>query len=167
MKKSRTILILRIVLGVLIALVLSHIWLFSAQDGEESGKLSLAITEKAVDLTHPALHEKAAERQSLIRAWHPIVRKTGHFGEYAVLGLLIMGEFFCFSGKRALQASFSLGLCAVLAALDEWHQTFVSGRAGQWQDVLLDSAGALCGILFLCLCVLIIRSLRSRPRTGA
>ena len=38
-------------------------------------------------------------------------------------------------------------ICFVYACSDEWHQTFVPGRAGQFRDVLLDTAGSLTGLL--------------------
>ena len=37
----------------------------------------------------------------------------------------------------------------VYAATDEFHQLFIPGRSGQVSDVLLDSAGALAGVLIL------------------
>ncbi|HJA34824.1 MAG TPA: VanZ family protein [Candidatus Mediterraneibacter merdigallinarum] len=38
---------------------------------------------------------------------------------------------------------------ALYAATDEVHQLFVPGRSGQISDVILDSAGALAGVLVL------------------
>nr|MCR4673483.1 VanZ family protein [Lachnospiraceae bacterium] len=38
-------------------------------------------------------------------------------------------------------------LCAIYAASDELHQTFVQGRSGQVSDVCLDSIGALVGVV--------------------
>jgi VanZ family protein len=34
------------------------------------------------------------------------------------------------------------------AITDEYHQTFVSGRTGRPLDVIIDSAGALIGMMF-------------------
>ena len=42
----------------------------------------------------------------------------------------------------------AMGLCAVLAALDEFHQLFVPGRDGKLSDVLIDTCGAVCFLLF-------------------
>lgn len=45
----------------------------------------------------------------------------------------------------------ALSFCALVAAVDEAIQLFVSGRSGQVTDVVLDSVGALCGIVvFVC-----------------
>ena len=43
------------------------------------------------------------------------------------------------------------GIAALYAAADEFHQLFVPGRSGQVSDVMLDSAGALAGLLILAL----------------
>jgi VanZ family protein len=33
---------------------------------------------------------------------------------------------------------------ALVASLDEWHQTFLPSRTGAFRDVVLDTIGALC-----------------------
>ena len=43
----------------------------------------------------------------------------------------------------------AVGICFLYACTDELHQLFSSGRSGQFDDVLLDSIGALLGILLL------------------
>ena len=40
----------------------------------------------------------------------------------------------------------------LVASLDETLQLFVNGRAGRVQDVLIDSAGALVGVLVVFIC---------------
>ncbi len=47
-------------------------------------------------------------------------------------------------------------LCAwiagtLYACTDELHQVFVSGRAGMWQDVCIDSSGVLTAVLLTAL----------------
>jgi VanZ family protein len=89
---------------------------------------------------------------------HHLIRKTGHFLGYGVFSL------FCFRGFwRALQGEASVSLrqlraygLAILATflvagVDEFHQSFLLNRTGQFSDVLLDTAGgvALCLALFL------------------
>ena len=71
-----------------------------------------------------------------------VLRKAAHLAEYGVLFLLL---------RRALRGSFGArpscswiaGVLTVLYAMsDEYHQTFVPGRSGRWQDVGVDAAGA-------------------------
>lgn len=63
------------------------------------------------------------------------LRKVAHAVEYAVLWL---------AARRALRSTAGAAAYAVaFAVLDEWHQTFVPGRAGQAADVLIDALGVL------------------------
>lgn len=73
------------------------------------------------------------------------VKKGAHAAGYAVLAMLLW---------RALKSSrrpfwWALLGAAVYAFSDEWHQTFVPGRRGSLVDVLIDSLGALAGLLLL------------------
>ncbi|WP_195973069.1 VanZ family protein [Clostridium thermobutyricum] len=77
-----------------------------------------------------------------------IVRKGAHFSEYAILGLLsynVMKNYF--TKKRAR-------IVAVLivffyACSDEFHQLFVSGRAGKITDVIIDTSGGIFSVLII------------------
>ena len=75
------------------------------------------------------------------------IRKGAHFGTYFLLGL------FWFLGLKNKLSSSSLAaliawlLAARYAAFDEFHQSFTADRTPLFQDVILDSVGALTGIL--------------------
>ena len=72
-------------------------------------------------------------------AWDYVVKKGGHFGAYAILAVL---------ARWALPHPLLAWLWAVLyAVLDEYHQTFIAGRFGSLSDVLIDSLGALAGLV--------------------
>ncbi len=78
------------------------------------------------------------------------VRKWAHMAEYAILALLLWRALRSGSALRAkismLFGAVLLG-CAVVAASDEFHQSFVKSRTPAVRDVLLDIAGALFGLL--------------------
>jgi len=78
------------------------------------------------------------------------VRKCAHMAEYAILALLLWRALRSGSALRAkismLFGAVLLG-CAVIAASDEFHQSFVKSRTSSVRDVLLDIAGALIGLL--------------------
>ena len=82
------------------------------------------------------------------------VRKAAHVTEYAMLALLIWrarrrpvrGDT---RPWRWREAWFALVCAALFAVSDEIHQAFVPGREGRATDVLIDSAGALAGLLAL------------------
>ena len=78
------------------------------------------------------------------------VRKGAHFGTYFLLGL------FSYLGLRprltgaGLAVIFSWLATTGYAATDEFHQMLTGDRTPLFQDVMLDSVGALTGIvLFL------------------
>ena len=74
-----------------------------------------------------------------------LVRKTAHFTEYALLGLLIRFCLQSWTGgrKHLLPASWVFG--TLYAVTDELHQLLTDGRAGRWKDVAIDSSGVLTG----------------------
>ena len=71
-----------------------------------------------------------------------IFKKTSHAAAYGVLWLL----WWLATGRRAWLA---LALTVGYAISDEWHQTFVPGRHGQWFDVGVDATGALIAMLLV------------------
>ena len=38
--------------------------------------------------------------------------------------------------------------CVAFACTDEYHQSFVAGRSASKKDVMIDGAGAFCGVIF-------------------
>ena len=71
--------------------------------------------------------------------WDLVLRKLAHVSEYAILGALLLRA----TGRPRL----ALGLAALYAVSDEVHQHFVEGRHAASVDVLIDTAGALAGVL--------------------
>jgi len=76
-----------------------------------------------------------------------VVRKGAHLTEYAVLASLLYRAFRQGRDLFGRAAAFSLFIAAVCAALDEFHQSFVSTRTASPFDVAIDIAGALAGAL--------------------
>lgn len=83
------------------------------------------------------------------RGYYPfvefLIRKGTHFVYFGLIGLAIYAALPKFS-FRVLAA----GLLTMLFALvDEFHQSFTSGRTASAQDVMLDTAGAITALLLL------------------
>lgn len=80
---------------------------------------------------------------------HFLVRKAGHFFEYAVLAFLARRAFI--TSPRALIRRWwfelSLMLVVLYALFDEWHQSFEPTRTGSVYDSLIDIAGGLTVLL--------------------
>lgn len=102
----------------------------------------------------------AEQQQVAVYDMDFLVRKSAHFLEYTMLGLILMltGRTFLTSHQKT--AAMLTG--AVYAALDEFHQYFVPGRACQVRDVLIDYSGIVTGILTALLLMRIIRAIRNQ-----
>lgn len=78
---------------------------------------------------------------------HQFLRKYAHFFIYFFLGMIVKNAL-SVSGIKGFNAfAIALGVCAFYAVTDEIHQIFVPGRRALVTDVLIDSAGALVGII--------------------
>jgi VanZ family protein len=74
---------------------------------------------------------------------HFLIRKAGHFTEYAILALLLRRAI---GGHGSRTLVLALVIATAYAATDEFHQTFVPGRTPTPWDVLIDAAGALAAL---------------------
>lgn len=76
-------------------------------------------------------------------AVHFLVRKAAHLTEYGILSALL---FRAARGERPQWkmrwSAVAVLLAAIVASLDEWHQTFVPSRTGKLSDVFIDTACA-------------------------
>ena len=83
--------------------------------------------------------------------WHHLLRKTGHVVGYGMLGLLLLRGFQATLAHRGRwigrAAVFAWLGAAFVAAMDEWHQSFIPSRTGVFSDVLLDSAAGLTALI--------------------
>ena len=81
---------------------------------------------------------------------HTIIRKSAHFLEYAVLGMLVCRAT-AVPGARPSAGAIvrTIVACGLYAALDELHQTFVPNRTGAPTDVAIDTIGAAVGTSLL------------------
>lgn len=81
------------------------------------------------------------------------IRKEAHFGSYFILGgSLFLGLQPKMKQKQVLLAGFFAWFSATgYAAMDEFHQMLTGGRTPLFQDVMLDSTGALTACLLIIL----------------
>jgi VanZ family protein len=75
------------------------------------------------------------------------VRKCAHLAEYAILASLLFRAFRQGRDSFSRAAVIALVIAALYAALDEFHQSFVTSRTASPYDVAIDVAGALAGLL--------------------
>lgn len=157
---------------VLVILWMSVIYGFSSNDAQASTEQSNIVTEFLIRIFNPTFDSLAEDvRDELVATYDGIVRKTAHFCAYALLGALMSAclIFAPFVSPAALPYKPSLAalaLCVAFAASDEYHQTFVDGRAGRFTDVLIDGAGAVCGIIFAVTVLLLVEK-KIKAKRGA
>jgi VanZ family protein len=82
-----------------------------------------------------------------------IVRKSAHFIEFAVLGILLTTTLKAYTNKILKNIFAPLFIGLFVAVSDEYIQLYSDGRAGMVQDVVLDFAGFITG---LCLTALVL-----------
>jgi VanZ family protein len=104
---------------------------------------------------YPVLHFLFGINYAQFQPWHHFLRKAGHVFGYGLLSILLFRAF-----RESLRvvgdSKWHLGWSsaavfgtAVVASLDEWHQSFLPSRTGRWQDVVLDTSAAVAAQLLL------------------
>lgn len=131
----------RIIKLVLIIIWMCFIYFMSNQPSEMSDSQSLGIIN--------ILSELGIDMNGMFGdIANFIVRKCAHFLEYMILGFLIINLV------RQDFKLYQIVLISIIgvflyACTDEFHQLFVSGRDGNFRDVLIDtSGGTLSALLF-------------------
>jgi VanZ family protein len=90
--------------------------------------------------------------QNALATLHILLRKAGHFLEYAFLAFLLFRAFR--QGSKRFRHSWFLyaGLISLgYSAVDEYLQTFIPARTGSFYDWIIDASGIACslGILMI------------------
>lgn len=137
------------VLIVLAIIWMGVIFMFSAQVSDESKSSSNKVTSAVVNTVISIKKENISEekRQKIIEDKTFIVRKTAHFTEYFILGLILI---LFLQTKEKLTAKYiilAIIFCVLYATSDEIHQLFVDGRSCKIMDIIIDTCGSSLAIL--------------------
>ena len=143
------------------------IFSLSAESREESSERSTGVTTFVVKLLYADYDDMSYNEQlEAVEDAHRYVRKAAHFLEYALLGFLTSG-LLLFLRRYMYRHKidhwktwfYPAEFCFLYAVTDEVHQIF-SNRGSSAKDVLIDTAGAICGILLIQLIVLTVSAIR-------
>lgn len=109
---------------------------------------NLGSSEHTSRILYPIFHYLFGMIPQHFEELHIVLRKSGHFVGYATLSILLFrswrGTFPRLSTRWCLQwATLAFACTALVASLDEFHQSFLPSRTGTFRDVLLDSTAAL------------------------
>jgi VanZ family protein len=113
---------------------------------ESSALLSSHNTSR---LLYPLLHFLFGLNPFQFEHWHVYIRKGGHVFGYGLLSILLFRAWRAtLPVADSLRWTFRWANIAVLgtalvASLDEWHQSFIPSRTGTPRDVLLDTCAGI------------------------
>jgi VanZ family protein len=79
------------------------------------------------------------------------IRKSTRVTEYAVLGVLIFQSLSMLLPRIWGVSLISISLSYLYAATDEYHQSFIFDRTPLFAEILLDTGGAIIGIILFIL----------------
>ena len=145
-----------IISWILVVLWASIIFIMSGMDTNESNdkskKVLNEIVEKTVETTNGMgitdKHPTQSKLNNVINKLNYPFRKMAHASEYLILSILLLIALKN-SGIRDIKLFIiAVSVCFIYACTDEYHQTFVNGRTGQFIDVIIDTIGAFIGSLF-------------------
>ena len=120
---------------------------------ESSALLSAHNTSRFL---YPLLHFLFGVDRTHFGYWHFYIRKSGHVVGYGPLSILLFRAWRAtLTAPDHLQwtvrwANIAILGTALVASLDEWHQSFIPSRTGTVRDVVLDTcAGIAAQVLVL------------------
>jgi VanZ family protein len=99
-------------------------------------------------ILYPVLHFLFDLDWDRFAVWHFYIRKGGHVFGYGLLSILLFRawrETLPAASARWTFRWMSMAILgtALVASLDEWHQSFIPSRTGTPRDVLLDTVAGI------------------------
>ena len=132
-----------IIYGSLSGLWTVFIIFMSTQSAESSSGTSRGIL-KAILAAVYNLTKITIEPETV----HNLFRKFAHFTEFFILGIFVVLFFKSINKNKFLAVIYGF----LIAFLDELTQFFTgNGRAMRFSDMMIDTAGVLFAVLFLCI----------------
>lgn len=158
-KFKKNLIFKRVLFLIMLLIAFYAIFNFSAQNGEDSGSLSLKVTEVIVKVLSKLKNMDDTLKFHYIEKLHPIIRKLAHFSIYTVVGFSIMGFMCTFDMRNIFKVVTSFCIGATYAVSDEIHQYFTPGRSARVLDVCIDSLGVLAGIFILVVLIVFVEAI--------
>ncbi len=133
------------------------IFSFSAQDATTSSQSSSSLIAFFISLLPDGFFN--SDKEVLIQNASHLVRKMAHFTIYTALGISVFSMFKLLIEKIKPIHTIIIStlFCLMYAISDEIHQMFVPGRSCQISDIILDTSGALTGVIVTFLIIKILR----------
>jgi len=110
-------------------------------------------------ILYPLLHFLFGLNHASFERWHFFIRKGGHVFGYGLLSILLFRAWretlpAASNARWTLRwAGIAVLGTALVASLDEWHQSFIPSRTGTPRDVLLDTCAGIAAQILIFLWV--------------
>ena len=145
-----------IILFLIIAWMIG-IFVFSNMPSDESNEKSKGMINEVVSTTINITndsgitdkHPSEKRMNSVIEKLNKPLRKCMHASVYFILSILIFLGLKTFKVKGLKISMIPILVCFLYACTDEFHQSFVNGRTSEFTDVLIDTLGAIVGIIII------------------
>lgn len=139
-KKKVLIIVLSIWIGILLY--------FSLQSSEASNNMSRLLAQRLDALLgRIGIEKNGLTEQEQIEYYNIILRSFAHLFIYFVLGKL--SNELLLKTKVRYKKIIAICFCVFLAIMGEIVQLYIDGRTARVRDVLVDSAGAVIGVVFV------------------
>lgn len=162
--KSRFLYPSRIIFSILAILCMIMIFCFSLENSDESSETSMKLTDTAVHIVVDDFEDLPEKKQlTILDKATFIIRKSAHFSLFAMLGFLVSMSV----GRRKFFSIASAGaviFCFLYAVSDEFHQSFVPGRSCEFRDMMIDTSGAVTGMLISMAIMFIFRKITQKRK---
>ena len=140
-----------IISWILVILWAVVIFFMSSMDSNKSNQKSKetidVVIEKTVDTSNNfGITDKRPskkQKKETVDELNVPLRKVAHASEYCVFTILIVWALYNSGIKKKRRFIIALIVCFLYACTDEYHQTFVNGRTGQFTDSLIDTSGGV------------------------
>jgi VanZ family protein len=120
---------------------------------------AMASASNTSRILYPLLHFLFGMEWERFEPVHFFIRKGGHVFGYGLLSILFFRAW-----RETLPAignpnwtwrwaNISVLGTALVASLDEWHQSFIPTRTGTVHDVVLDTCAAIAAQILVLLCI--------------
>lgn len=137
------------VFGIITILWMLLIYILSSQNGEQTAKLSLWISDFISRFVGDGTEAAAAQN-------HMEIRKLAHIGLFLGLGVIsyLLVYYGILSDKFSWRHRLSMLIALVFTSgygyFDEWHKQFIEGRHFQLDEAALNIVSGCVGVLFIC-----------------
>lgn len=143
-----------------VVLYIAFIFSNSLMDGTTSGEFSYNVAKELLKFF------EGLEITMSFNMFHALLRKTAHFLEFYVLGILVSIAVATCPLFKSKLLNFSLFLIAI-PITDEIIQYYVPNRVSTYTDMIIDATGMLFGGFMVYVLILVIKDIINYRKKAA